>query len=199
LTPVANAAVDQLTLVVDATGELVAGVRDDQWDAPTPCVDWNLRELVNHFVGGNHMFAAILSGDARAPEQLEEFRRGDHLGSDPVDAYRHSGRDLLDAFSRPGVLEQTFPTPIGTVPGTVVVHLRTTELLVHGWDVARATGQTPRFPEEIAEQALQFTRARLPDVPPERSPFAPPQPVSDDVPAIDQLAACLGRDVASAT
>jgi uncharacterized protein (TIGR03086 family) len=191
--------VDQLARVVDATGELVAGVTDDQWSAPTPCADWNVRQLVNHFVGGNHIFADLLRGEPRTPEQLEQFRREDHLGVDALAAYRRSGRALVDGLSRPGVLDGTFPTPIGIVPGVVVVHLRITELLVHGWDLARATSQPARFPDDIAEQALQFTRARLPDVPADRSPFAPPQPVADDAPAIDRLAGCLGRRVGGAT
>ena len=195
---VASASVDQLARVIDAMGGLVAGIRDDEWTAQTPCTDWNVRQLVNHFVGGNHMFAAILCGDARTPEELEQFRRDDHLDSDPVGGYRRSGRALLDAFSEPGVLDETFPTPIGVAPGNAVVHLRITELLVHGWDLARATSQPSPFPDDIAEQALQFTRARLPDVPPDRRPVAPPQPVADDAPAIDRLAACLGRRVAGA-
>jgi uncharacterized protein (TIGR03086 family) len=199
VTLVSDRPVDQLARVVEATGELVAGVHDDQWGIATPCTDWNVRQLVNHFVGGNHMFAEIVRGQSRTPAQLDEFRREDHLGNDPVGAYQQSGRALLEALSLPGVMEQTFPSPIGTVPGVVVVHLRITELLVHGWDLARATSQASRFPDDVTEQALQFTRARLPDVPPDRSPFAAPQPVADDASAIDQLAACLGRTVAATT
>src|SRR5437899_2606806 len=85
----------------------------------------------------SNMSGAIIGGDARTPEELEQFRRDDHLDSDPVGGYRRSGRALLDAFSEPGVLDETFPTPIGVAPGNAVVHLRITELLVHGWDLAR--------------------------------------------------------------
>jgi uncharacterized protein (TIGR03083 family) len=51
-----------LDRALGATGDLVAGVRDDQWDAPTPCTAWSVRDLVNHFVGGNLMFADIPAG-----------------------------------------------------------------------------------------------------------------------------------------
>lgn len=102
---------------------------------------------------------------------------------------------LHDAFCQPGVLQRVFPSPVGKVPGIVLVHLRITELLVHGWDLAHATAQPVRLPDDLAEQELQFTRGKLADVSAERSPFAPPQPVSDDAPAIDKLAACLGRPV----
>jgi uncharacterized protein (TIGR03086 family) len=79
----------------------------------------------------------------------------------------------------------------------VALDLRITEVLVHGWDLARATGQPATFPDDLAEQELAFSRAKLADIPSDRSPFAPPQPVAEDAPAIDRLAACLGRSVAA--
>ena len=121
-----------------------------------------------------------------------------------VDAHVHVPRlsslapawvDWARRFGRPGVLEETFPMPIGTMPGTAVLHLRLTETLVHGWDLARALGRPAPFPDDLAEQALEFSRAALGNLPPGRMPFAPPKPVPDDAPAIDRLAALLGRDV----
>jgi uncharacterized protein (TIGR03086 family) len=67
------------------------------------------------------------------------------------------------------------------------------ELLIHGWDLARATGQPADLPEDLAEGALSMWRTRLADRPREGMPFAAPQPVADDAPAIDRLAAYLGR------
>ena len=83
--------------------------------------------------------------------------------------------------------------PFGTVPGAVALHLRLTEVLVHGWDLAQATGQVAAFPQDLAEQELAFTRDALGALPPGRSPFAPPTPAPDTAPALDRLAACLGR------
>jgi uncharacterized protein (TIGR03086 family) len=118
----------------------------------------------------------------------------DHLGDDPAGAYRQSGETLVEAFSRPGVLESTLTVPAGTVPGAVALHLRLTEILVHGWDLARATGQdVADLPADLAEQELEFSRNQLEKLPPGRRPFDPPQPVSDDAPAVDRLAALLGR------
>jgi hypothetical protein len=84
------------------------------------------------------------------------------------------------------------------VPGSVAVQLRIAEILVHGWDLAWATGQPARFPEELAESSLAFSKPALAGLPPGRHPFAPPQPVPDCAPAIDRLAACLGRKVSAA-
>jgi uncharacterized protein (TIGR03086 family) len=188
--------VDQLAGALDVAEDLVAGVPDDRWDAPTPCADWTVRDLVNHLVGGNLLFAGVLGGEPTP--SLEELGRGqgvDRLGDDPVAAFRVAADTLLAAFRQPGALEQVVTVPVGTVPGIGALHLRLVETLVHGWDLARATGRPPGFPEALAEQELAFSRAKLADVPPGRTPFAPPQPAPDDAPALDRLAALLGRDV----
>ena len=76
------------------------------------------------------------------------------------------------------------------------MNLRITEALVHGWDLARASGQRAQFPEDVAGLALEFTRAMLPAVPAGRSPFGSPKPAPDGAPAIERLAALLGRTLA---
>lgn len=179
---------DGLRRALDATEPLLAGIRPAQWAAPTPCTEWDVRALVSHLVAGNRLFAAILRAD-QPPRSVE-------LGDDAAAAYRSSAADLLAAFSRPGVLAETFTVPLGTVPGAVAVHLRTTEALVHGWDLARATGQQADFPDDVAEEELAFSRRSLPGIPPNRTPFRPPQPVREDAPAIERLVALLGRRVA---
>jgi uncharacterized protein (TIGR03086 family) len=182
--------VDQLAEVLDATGQLISAVRDDHWNAPTPCPEWTVRDLVSHVVRGNYLFAGILAGlppvappDSSLPP------------AELVISYRDSARDLLAAFRQPGVLDRVFTVPFGTVPGNVALHLRITEVLVHGWDIARATDQRAEFPDDIVEAELAFSHGLLPQIPPGRHPFAPSHPVADDAPAIDRLAACLGRQV----
>lgn len=100
---------------------------------------------------------------------------------------------LLAALKEPGVLERVVQVPVGQVSATVAVHLRIVEALVHGWDIAQATGQPPSVDERLAEQELVFTRDALRIVPSDRTPFGPPQPVSESAPAIDRLAGVLGR------
>jgi uncharacterized protein (TIGR03086 family) len=186
--------VEQLTRAVAATEGLVVAVRDDQWAGPTGCPGWSVRDLLNHLVGGHLMVAAVLAGE-QPPDPT-----ADHLGADPVDAYRRSGEAVRAAFARPGALEKIVTVPAGTVPGAVALHLRLTELLVHGWDLAQATGQaTSGLPAKLAEQELAFARVQLGKIPPDRRPFAPPQPIDEDAPAIDRLAALLGRPPSSGT
>ncbi|MBA0127621.1 TIGR03086 family protein [Haloechinothrix sp. YIM 98757] len=188
-------AIDDLAAALGAVGDLVADIRQDQWSALTPCPEWQVRDLVNHMVIGSRLFTGILRGAAAAAPGALDPKAGEKLGDDPASTHGEAAGDLLAAFRQPGVLESTFEVPVGTVPGIVAVHLRVVEELVHGWDLARATGQQLRFPDEIVERALEFTRGKLADVPPDRSPFGPPQPVPDDAPPVDRLAAILGRRV----
>nr|WP_235619150.1 hypothetical protein [Embleya scabrispora] len=85
--------------------------------------------------------------------------------------------------------------PAGVVPGVVAVRLRTVEELVHGWDLARATGRRLRIPDDVVERELAFTRDALADIPTGRAPFAPPRPCPEHAPPLDRLAALLGRSV----
>jgi uncharacterized protein (TIGR03086 family) len=188
--------VDGLERALAATGLLVATVRDEQWPDPTGCPGWNVRDLVSHLVSGNRMFTDILRGDMLGPPAGAPADAGSRRpASDLPAAYREAAAGLLEAFSQPGVMDKTFTVPFGTVPGSVALHLRITELLVHGWDLAQATGQVVSLPDDLAQQELAFSRGTLPAIPPERTPFGPPQPVSAEAPAIDQLAALLGRAV----
>jgi uncharacterized protein (TIGR03086 family) len=178
----------QLARALSATEQVVAAVRDEQWTAPTPCEAWTVRDLLGHLVGGQLLVTALLHGEQPPPDR-------DPLGADPLAAFRTSGQAMRAAFAQPGALERTVAVPVGTVPGAVALHLRLTELLVHGWDLARATGSPTSAPEDLAEQELAFSRAQLQRVPPGRRPFGPSQPVAEDAPALERLAALLGRRV----
>jgi uncharacterized protein (TIGR03086 family) len=193
----ADVSINGLAQALDATGVLVAGVRDDQWSNPTPCPQWNVRALLTHLVLGNQRSASTLRGEEPPPrETAQGSPEVDALGDDPVQVYRAAGTALLAAFSQPNVFERVFQVPAGRVPGAVMLHLRITELLVHGWDLARATGQPAQLPDDLAEQELAFARSpHAPDVPRTGQPFGPVQPLADDAPAIDRLAAYLGRPV----
>ncbi len=182
--------VGQLDRALAGTETLVAAVGDGQWSTRTGGPDWDARDLLNHVVGGNLTVSALLTGHD-PPDQTRDLLAGDPLG-----AYRASGGALRAAFSQTGALERKITLPAGTVPGAVALHLRLTELLVHGWDLAHATDQRcAGLPPALAEQALAFSRAQLARMPAGRRPFGPSQPVDDAAPAVDRLAALLGRVV----
>jgi uncharacterized protein (TIGR03086 family) len=178
--------VGQLADALALVGRLIAGVDARQWSAPTPCGDWNVRRLIEHLVGLNLVFVALLNA------QEMPAREGDRLGEDPVAAYQESANALLEAFSRPDLLTESFTGPLGTVTGSDRLDIRLYDLLVHGWDLAKATGQPIVVPEALARRALRFAQLQV-DSQPRTGRFDPAQAVGEDAPAIDQLAAFLGR------
>lgn len=189
---------DRLELAARVTERVIAGICEDQWGLPTPCTEWTVADVVDHLAAGNDRFTEAFDGGPVAGWSLRG-RGGGQEGAALAGRYRESVRALLGAARRPGALDGPVPTPLGSVPGPVALYLRMTDLLVHGWDLARATGQDAAAPDALAEHLVAFSEARLPDVPPERRPFAPSRPVAADAPAIDRLAALLGREVAVPT
>lgn len=179
---------------LEQTAQLVEGVRPDQLDQPTPCVEWDVRALLTHLIGGNLRWAGLARGEPlrRGPAQ-GGGPAADLLGDDPAGAYRRSAADVTAAWQDPALLDQTFALPIGEMPGRVALTQHLVETVTHGWDLARATGQAPAFDPEVVHVALQFTQAQLPADPMPGSPFAAPVAVADDALEIDRLAALLGR------
>lgn len=176
---------DQLDRSLTAVHSLIENIRDDQWSAPTPCDEWPVRRVVQHLDGMNKVFAAMLAG--QPPPERSEIADGDLAR-----AFRDSSDRLLETFAVPGILDRSFQSPMGTATGRERLMIRMYDLLAHGWDVTRATGQPPALPEDAAEAALAFAHQQVSDASrPGR--FAPPQPTPDDAPAIDRLAAYLGR------
>lgn len=173
---------------------LITAVRPEQWDGPTPCSDWTVRDLTDHLVGGTLLFADAVRGLPLPPiDELRRRSQSDRLGDDASGAYRRAVDALLATFCHPGALDRQVAVPVGTVPGVVALHLRLVETLVHGWDLGQATDQRVSFDERVAEQELEFTRSQLGQVPRERSPFAAARQVPQNAPALDKLVALLGR------
>lgn len=183
-----QSAVEQLARGLSAVGRLIDQIRPEQWQAATPCTGWTVRDLVAHLVGMNLVFTALLN-DQAPPE-----RGIDRLGDDPAGAYRDSATALRAAFVQPGVLERTYTGALGDATGAERLQIRLYDLLAHGWDLAQATGQPADLPDDLAEQALIFAQAQL-ATQPRTGRFAPAQPVADTAPAIDRLAAFLGREI----
>ncbi len=169
-------------------GDLIDRIAADQWTAPTPCTEWNVRDLVNHLVGTNLVLVALLE-DGPRPE-----RGADRLGTDPGGAYRRSAAALQAAAARPGVLETSQATPLGVATGAERLQWRVADLLTHGWDLAQATGVAAELPDDIAERALTFVQAQLPGQQ-RTGRFADPQPIPDAASGLDRLAAYTGRPV----
>lgn len=175
--------VDQLQAAIDEGARLVDGIKHDQWTLPTPCAGWDVRALVEHIIFGHRLFTQTLGGSEPASN-----------GSLATD-YRSSADAMVAAFRRPGVLDEVVTLPVGDLPAVFALHLRITEAMVHGWDLAHALGEQVKFDDDVVEQEIAFSRPALELLPEGLNAFAPSQPVEDDAPALDRLVALLGRCV----
>ena len=127
----------------------MAGIRDDQWDASTPCAGWTVRDLANHVVSGNFWAAELARG--KSIEEVGDRLDGDVLGNDPVGAYDESAKEADAAFHAPGAMAAMCGVSYGPVPGEVYAGHRFIDVLIHGWDLAKATGQDTTLPPDLVE------------------------------------------------
>lgn len=118
-------------------------VRAQQWAWPTPCTEWTVRQLVNHMARGNLNYVHLLQGGSSA--DFLRLRDADALGADPVGAYLRSVAECADAFARPGALQRVLDYPLGQVTGQQALAVRTTDSVIHAWDLARALGVDDRL------------------------------------------------------
>jgi uncharacterized protein (TIGR03086 family) len=113
-------------------------VRSDQWALPTPCAEWDVRQLANHMTRGNLNYVGLLGGGSAA--QFLRLRDLDALDADPVGAYTRSVRECAGAFAGPGALQRILDYPLGRVTGRQALAVRITDSTIHTWDLARAIG-----------------------------------------------------------
>lgn len=191
-----SASPDPLVVVLgrafEAVGVLVSNVGAAQWSAATPCADWDVRRLVDHLIGMNRVFTALLA-DAPVPRRAA----GDQVEEDPVSAYRESSAALLLAFGQPGILDLQYKGPPGTASGAERLQIRLYDLLAHGWDLAHATEQSVDLPDDLVRSSVAFARTQLAGQSRDGR-FGPPQDVDENASAIERLVAFLGRSVTPA-
>lgn len=187
MTPV----IDQIGRALDMTAAIVKGIAHDRLDDPTLCPGWDVRAELNHLVGGMRIFAAELTGtDAGAAHE------DDWLGADPQAAYTLAADLDRVAWHRPGALDGTVRLGFGAVPGSMAALIHLTEVLVHGADLALATGQEHLIDEESCDELLTIMRGMDFDAFRRPGMFGPALPAADEAPAHRRLLAFLGRDVA---
>lgn len=144
---------------LDATGKVLAGVTSDQWSSPTPCEGWDVRELTNHVVAGNYWAAEL--GAGKTIEDVGSALDGDVLGTDPAASYRKSADAAAAAFAAPGALDAPCAVSYGPVPGSVYAGHRIIDVLIHGWDLATATGQDTTLDPDLVAACLEIVEPQL--------------------------------------
>jgi uncharacterized protein (TIGR03086 family) len=161
------------------TAERLGVVDIDQLHRPTPCTEFDLGQLLDHLAVSLRRFIVALG--SAVPD--------DAAGEPPTAHLGRLGAALLDAWARAD-LEATYELPIGRLPAEALVQLNLAEIVIHGWDVGRSTGEPADVPDELAEQVLHIGRTLLTDT--NRSPAFGPARASGRTPS-DRMVAFYGR------
>jgi uncharacterized protein (TIGR03086 family) len=178
---------------VASTAEIIKGVRPGQEAAPTPCTEWDVRSLLSHVIGTLWLAEGLFTGQApRYPMAPGGLPAADAGGDDPVAAYAEASAAALAAAGAGDALTRVHATPLGNMPGPALAGFTTLDMTVHGWDLARATGQPADLDGRLAAHVLGFAEQAL--TPDTRAPgIGPARPVPVGAPVTERLIAFLGR------
>jgi uncharacterized protein (TIGR03086 family) len=174
----------------DYTATVVAGLRPEHATQPTNCPNFDVQALFGHLLGVLDMFTAGLTEQPYTP------RAGDLLSGDIAGRYAEAVAANRAAWRALDSLDGTITLPFGSVPAAVSVNLNIIDVMVHGWDLAKATGGPTSMPEDVAETALAFTQGMLKPEMRSDAPdanFGPEVPVPASAPASERLVGFLGR------
>ncbi|GAB7036423.1 hypothetical protein JCM9533A_02700 [Catenuloplanes niger JCM 9533] len=181
---------DLIPAAIDRFGARVRAVPADRWDAPTPCTEWTVRDLVNHMVS-EHLWAPhILAGETL--EQVGARYDGDVVGDDPAGAWARAA-ELSRAAWLGTDLAGSARFSFGEAPLTVYADQMLVDLTVHGWDLARGAGLDESLDPDGVAHSLAYARANV-DRFSGLGIVAPPVPTTSTDPAV-QLLSLLGRTV----
>jgi len=125
----------------------VAAVRDDQWEDPTPCTDWEVRALVNHVVGEDLWTGPLVEG--QTIEQVGDRFDGDVLGPDPKAKAEAAAMEAVDTMSAKLPEQGLVHLSFGDFPIEEYCNQLIADHLVHSWDLAAATGQDRTMDAEL--------------------------------------------------
>ncbi len=175
--------------------EVVDDISPDQLGSPTPCTEMDVAALRDHILTWTAIFAGgYADAEGNAPMEIAE----DFIAPDDPGAALRQSAATIDQAVRGGAAErQLLLSGVGGMPGDMALSMILWEYVVHGWDLAIATGQPWAPDDAAASAALEFAPGMLtPDFQGEGKSFAPPVDIGADAEALDRLLALSGRNPA---
>ena len=133
--------IDALEQTFQHAQGVIGNVRADQYDDPTPCTEWVVRDLLGHTIA---VVAGLGAAAAGAPRSAFE------LGPDPATQFREAAESALAAWRTPGVFDRVVDAGPGPMPGRVLAGINLLDTATHTWDIAIATGQPAQLPGGVA-------------------------------------------------
>ncbi len=176
-------AADRYRRLSERFAALVAAVPADRWSSPSPCEGWTALDVVRHVVDSHGLFEGL----AGRPMELPE------VDPDPLAAFRQVSEvvqaDLEDSDRASVAWDGYFGR---TTFEEGIDRFLSLDLVVHGWDLARATGGDESVPDDVLDEleaaiAGYGEAARAPGV------FGPPVEVPADADRLTRVLALTGR------
>lgn len=133
---------------IQSASGCVKHVRTDEYNEPTPCSEWNLKQLLNHLVYEVVWVPPLLEG--QTIEQVGDKFEGDLLGDDPVDAWQKAADAAVAAVDKSD-LESIVHVSYGDIPARQYIMEMCNDVLIHGWDVGQAIHCSVIFENEVAQ------------------------------------------------
>jgi len=168
---------------------LVRATSPEQYQLPTPCAKWTVRDLLTNLIWFPHHCAAALRGT-----KLPAVDERDFIGDDAAAAFRGAAESLLTEMNHQGRLAGTVALPFREMFAGTWVRFVFVDQLTHGWDLATATGQDPTIPTSLLEVADQLMRGEFRGISRRPELFDVEVPVSDSATPTERFVAFLGRD-----
>lgn len=180
-----------MTAAADAASRVVSNVRPGQFADPTPCTEWDVRGLLNHLIlWTSYSLERRAHGESVAQELMDkDFAAEPDFSAD----YRRQLDRALAAWADPAVWDRELTVMGSATPASDVAALIIAEMVLHGWDLAAATGQTYAVDDAAATAALAAVEANA-DLFRQYKGFAEPVAVSPGAPALERALALSGRD-----
>jgi uncharacterized protein (TIGR03086 family) len=173
--------------------DVVGLVKDDQWELPTPCSEWDVRALVEHMILDNRGFGAAARGEAIDRSVWTDTS----FGPDLRDEYTRSAALVVEAFKQP--VAQFWLPRINhaiTYPAAQAISFHLLDYMIHSWDVAVAIGHPIAFDEDLVTAVREIGDREVPNGPNRLRVGASFQPVLEPragESAFDRLLRTLGR------
>lgn len=127
----------------------VQQIGDDQWELPTPCSEWNVRDLLNHLVNEDRWAKPLFDGKTIA--EVGDALDGDLLGDDPKKAWADARAEADAAVSADDAMDKIVHVSFGDIPGSEYTMQLLTDHVIHAWDLARAVGADETLDPELVQ------------------------------------------------
>jgi uncharacterized protein (TIGR03086 family) len=175
----------------DRMAALLSLVSEDQFDRPTPCPDARVGDLIDHIGAFTRGFTAVAQKDVDGRQRPGKPDAA-NLEAGWRDELTQGLATLVEAWRDPAAWDGMTSAGGIELPGDVAGLVALDELVVHGWDIAIATGEPYAPADAEIEAAMSFVAGF--DVPRDGTLFGPIVEVPDDAPALDRLLGLTGRD-----